>query len=271
MAISDLHSLVAGIIGPPTVIGKDATTAEAAGIPHTPWYTAGLIGAGAAPTGTLNGVTFSGAVNGQIPIPAAVSGKRSYLERATLVHAGNIGMVRLVDRLWGNVPVVTTTGAQAITSPAWPARDAAASTNGAGVFLALETSSATGNAGAITNTTVTYTNSAGTGSRTATLASYPATAVAGTWVPLALQAGDIGVRSVQSVTLGTSYISGAIHLTAFRLVADLPVPIANTATPLNFMDLGLPVIWDSSVLQLVAYPTATAVGALSGSFTYAQA
>lgn len=270
MAISDLHTLVAGIIGPPTVIGKDSGTAEAAGIPHTPWYQAGLIGAGAAPGSGLNGATFSGTVSGQIPIPAAVSGKTSYLERAMLIHTGSIGLIRMVDRLWGNVPVVTTTTSQSITSPAWPSRDAAASTNGAGVFLALECSSATGNAGAITNTTVTYTNSSGTGSRTATLSSYPATAVAGTWVPLSLQAGDIGVRSVQSITLGTSYVSGAIHLMAFRVVADIPVPNTNVANSLNFMDLGLPAVWDSSVLQLVYYPTATSVGAVAGSITFAQ-
>jgi hypothetical protein len=270
VAITDLHTLVAGIIGPPTVIGKDAGTAEAAGIPHTPWYQAGLTGAGSAPTGGLNGATFSGTVAGQVPIPATVAGKTSYLERAMLVHTGGIGLIRLVDRLWGDVPVVTTTTSQAITSPAWPSRDAVASSNGVGVFLALECSSATGNGGAITNTTVSYTNSSGTSGRTATLASFPVTAVAGTWVPFSLQAGDIGVRSVQSVTLGTSYVSGAIHLVAFRVVADLPTPNTNTATPLNFMDLGLPVVWDSSVLQLVYHPSGTSVGAVSGSFTYAQ-
>lgn len=271
MSVTDLNTLIAGMIGPPTVIGKDATTAEAAGIPHTPWYTAGLIGAGAAPGGGLNGATFSGVVNGGIGMPAAVTGKLTYLERALLVHAGNIGLIQLVDRLWGNVPVVTTTGAQAITSPTWPLRDTAAASSGAGVFLALECSSATGNVGAITNTTVSYTNSAGTAGRTATLASFPATAVAGTRVAFSLQAGDIGVRSVQSITLGTSYASGAIHLTAFRHIADIPVPSANIPTLLNFMDLGLPTIWDSSVLQLVYWPTATACGAVSGSFTYAQA
>lgn len=270
MAISDLHALVAGIIGPPTVISKSASTATAVGVPKTLWYTAGIPAAGSAPTGGLNGVTFSGTVTGQIPIPAAVAGKRSYLERAALVHAGNIGLIRIVDRLWGNVPVVTTTGAQAVTSPAWPARDAAASSNGAGVFLALENSVATGNLGAITNTTVSYTNSAGVAGRTATLPSWPATAVVGTWVPLNLQGDDIGVRSVQSISLGTSYVSGAVHLTAWRLVADIPVPNANIAAQLNFMDLGLPVIWDNSVLQLVCYPTSTALGAISGSLTYAQ-
>lgn len=271
MAITSMDGLVAAMIRTPTIIGKDAGTAKAAGISHTPWYQTGLIGAGSAPTGGLNGATFSGpTLAGQVPVPAAVAGQTSYLSRLNLIQAGNIGAVWLIDRQWGNVPVVTTTTSQAITSPTWVARDASASTNGAGVYLALECSSATGNAGAITNTTVSYTNSAGTAGRTATLASYPATAVAGTWVPFSLQAGDIGVRSVQSITLGTSYVSGQIHLVSFRFIADLATPNANIAAAANFTSLGLPVVWDASVLQLVYWPTGTALGAASGSCSFAQ-
>jgi hypothetical protein len=144
------------------------------------------------------------------------------------------------------------------------------STNGVGVFLAMEVSSATGNVGAITNTTVTYTNSSGTASRTATIASFPATAVRGTWVPFALAAGDVGVRSVQTVTLGTSYVSGTIHVCAWRLVARIPVPTANVAAAKDFTALGLPIVWDDSVLQTVYMPTGTAAGAVTGSVTWAQ-
>lgn len=270
MAITDLHQLVAGMVSSPTVYGKVSVTGEAAGIPHTSWYLAGLTGAGSAPGSGLNGATFSGTVSGQIPIPSAVSGEQIYLAGFRATHTGSIGMVRLVDRIWGNVPVVTTTTSQAVTSPTWPPRDTAASTSGAGIFLALECSSATGNAGAITNTTVTYTNSSGTGSRSATLPSFPATAVAGTWVPFSLQAGDVGVQSVQSITLGTSYVSGAIHLVAYRVIADLPVPNANTAYAATWLDLGLPAIWDSSVLQQIYYPSSTAIGTVDGTLTFAQ-
>jgi hypothetical protein len=271
VTITDVNSLIANIIGPATILGKNAVTAAAAGIPHTPWYAAGVIGAGAAPSGGLNGAIFTGpSVAGQIPVPAAMTGETSVIERLTLVQAGNVGMVSLIDRMWGNVPVVTTTGAQAVTSPAWPARDTAASTAGAGVFLALECSSATGNVGAITNTTVSYTNSTGTAGRTATVASFPATAAQGTFVILALQAGDIGVQSVQSITLGTSYVSGQVGLVAFRYITDLPTPTANVGVRANFMDLGLPTIWNATVLQLVYWPSGTAIGAVSGSVTYAQ-
>jgi hypothetical protein len=273
LTINSVDSLVANIIGIPTVIGKDAQTAKAAGIAHTPWYGTGIIGAGAAPTGALNGATISataGVLAGAVPMPAPASGETTRLARLSLVQAGNIGMAWLVDRQWGNVPVVTTTGAQAVTSPTWVARDASASTSGAGVFLALECSSATGNGSPITNTTVSYTNSSGTAGRTATLASYPATAVQGTFVPLSLQAGDVGVRSVQSITLGTSYVSGQVHLVAFRLIADLALPTTNVANAGNFTSLGLPTIWDNSALQLVYWPSGTALGAVAGSVTYAQ-
>jgi hypothetical protein len=270
VSFSRVDDLVANGLGVPQIIAKDTGTAEAAGQAHTPWYQTGVIGAGAAPTGGLNGAAFSGTVNGAIPMPAAVSSQFVRLTRLSLIQGGNIGAVWLIDRLWGNVPVVTTTGAQAITSPTWPARDQTASTAGSKVYLALECSATTGNAGAITNTTVSYTNSAGTAGRTATLSSYPITALTGTWQMFSLAAGDDGVRSVQSITLGTSYVSGAIHLVAFRLVAELPTPIANVASRAGFTDLGLPTVWDSSVLQLVYWPTGTALGAVAGSCSYAQ-
>jgi hypothetical protein len=50
------------------------------------------------------------------------------------------------------------------------------------------------------------------------MASFPATAVAGTLVPFQLATGDRGVQSVQSVTLGTSYVAGAISLVLFRII-----------------------------------------------------
>jgi hypothetical protein len=270
VTIGSLDQLVNALIHFPRVFGKDTAANEAAGIPHTPWYATGLLGAGAAPSGGLNGANISGIVNGAIPVPAAVAGENSYLAKWSAVHTGGIGHIWLVDKLWGNVPVVTATGAQAVSQPTLPARDESASTNGAGVFLALECSSATGNGAPITNTTVSYTNSAGTAGRTATLSSFPTTAVAGTWVPFSLAAGDVGVRSVQSITLGTSYASGAIHLCAWRLVAELEVPASNTGYVKSFTGLNLPVVWDNSVLQLVYWPTGTSVGSASGSLWYAQ-
>lgn len=271
MALTTMDGLTANIIPTPTFWGKDAVTAKASGIPHTPWYGTGIIGAGAAPTGGLNGATLSGpALAGQIPVPVAATGEVSAILRASATQVANVGGLWLVDRQWGNVPVVTTTTAQAIVSPTWVARDNSASTAGVGIYLALEASATTGNVGAITNTTVSYTNSANVAGRTATLASFPATAPQGTFVFFSLAAGDVGVRSVQSITLGTSYASGQVNLIAFRYIAELPCPVPATPVPQSFTQLGLPRVWDNSVLQIVYVPTGTAVGATYGSLTYVQ-
>ena len=269
MTITTLDQLIAGLQAP-VEFYKDTGTAEAAGVMHSLWYTTGALGAGSAPTGGLNGATFSGTVAGQLPIPAAVVSTRVYLERLEAAQAANIGSIAIIDRLWGNVPVVTTTTGQSVTSPTWPSRDSAGATLGAGVRLALEVSSTTGNGSPITNTTVTYTNSSGTASRTATCASFPATGLTGTFVPLSLQAGDVGVRSVQTITLGTSYVSGAVHLVAYRFITRVGLPAANTTFDRDFAQLGMPTIWDSSVLGLVAMPTSTALGIVTGSAVFAQ-
>jgi hypothetical protein len=270
MALNTMDGLTAAIIPVPTFWGKDATTAKGSGILHSPIYNTGIIGAAFAPTGGLNGAVFTGPQNGQIPTPVPVTGQTSVILRADATQTANVGGVWIVDRQWGNVPVVTTTTAQAITSPTWVPRDASASTAGVGVYLALEASVNTGNAGAITNTTVSYTNSAGTAGRTATLASWPITAPFGTFQPFSLQAGDVGVRSVQSITLGTSYVSGQVHLISFRFLASLPCPLPATSQPQSFTQLGRPTVWDLSVLQIVYMPTGSAIGATYGSLSYAQ-
>jgi hypothetical protein len=82
----------------------------------------------------------------------------------------------------------------------------------------------------ISNSTVSYTNSDGTAGRTAILtaiagAQIPATAVVGTVVFFGLQAGDKGVRSIQSVTLGTSLVTGTISMMITRQVAMVGNPI----------------------------------------------
>lgn len=132
------------------------------------------------------------------------------------------------DVLWVNSGlVVTTTTAQAITPVALPARDINGSTDGEGVWAGMLVTTATTNAGAITNMTMSYTNSAGTAGKTATIASFPATAVIGTVVWFQLAAGDKGVRSVQSVTLGTSLVTGAVSLILARPLANQPNLVAN--------------------------------------------
>jgi len=162
----------------------------------------------------------------QLPNPA--SGSYYLVPPKITTSTGHL--VQLVDLLWYNTGiVVTTTTAQAITMPATsiPARDLNGSTNGEGWNAAIYVTTATTNAGAITNTTLSYTNSDGTAGKTATISSFPATAVAGTFVPLQLATGDRGIRSIQSITLGTTYGGGAISIVLYRNLYSIANPVAN--------------------------------------------
>lgn len=269
MAIATEDQLLNGFTAPEFIL-KAAFTGAAAGQYHSSVYLAGRPGAMTAPSSGLSGAAVTSSRAGMMPLPSAVAGQQIYLGGLDAAQGGNIGAVLLVDRLWDNSGItVTTTTGQTINSATWPSRDTSASTQGAGVLVGLEVSSTLGN-GAVTNTTLTYTNSAGTASRTATIASFPAAAPTGTFVPFALAAGDVGVRSIQTLTLGTSYVSGAMNLVAYRVLAVVGTPTANISSSQDFLALGLPKIWDNSALQLLYLLAGTAGGAVQASLNYAQ-
>lgn len=45
-----------------------------------------------------------------------------------------------------------------------------------------------------------------------------------------LDAGDLGVRSIQGITLGTTYVSGTLSLIAFNTKWRAPVAVVNVGT-----------------------------------------
>jgi hypothetical protein len=130
--------------------------------------------------------------------------------------------------------VVTTTTAQTLNTTALPARDLNFSTNGEGVWAGLFVTTATTNAAANTGLTISYTNSAGTAGRTSRAPvgaagfQFPATAVAGSLFIFPLQSGDTGVRSVESITLATSFATGAVSLVLFKPLAVSDALLAPT-------------------------------------------
>lgn len=139
------------------------------------------------------------------------------------------------DVLWVNTGlVVTTTTAQAITMPTLPPRDINGTSNGEGCSIALLFTAAATNAAVIANTTISYTNSDGVAGRTATLTAVtgsqiPATPVIGTLIWFNLAAGDKGVRSIQSITLGTSLGAGSISLMVTRDISQIGTTIPNVS------------------------------------------
>lgn len=226
---------------------KTATAIDTAGYSYAYFKDAGRPGAFSIGTPGLNGVVTDcsvvgtagtgGALTIGAPLFTAAASGSLYLRSAT-VTAAVVGTYQLIDVLWVNTGlVVTTTTAQAITTPTLPARDSNGSTNGEDVQLALLTTTANTNAAAIATTTASYTDSDGNAGNSATffaLAGFqaPVSPVIGTWMPFNLAAGDRGIRALASVTLGTSYVAGALSAVLYRVIATVGVTVANNPTTL---------------------------------------
>ena len=219
------------ITGDSRVIFKVGTSPEAAGQYYCFAKDSGAPGAWSPGTPGINGRNTDGTTAadlGCITVGNPTSG--AWYVRDFNIAASQAGMFILADVLWVNTGlVVTTTTAQAITQPTLPLRDNLGTSNGHGVGAGLLVTTATTNAAVINNITLQYTNSDGVAGRTGTM-SYPATAVIGTFVPFQLAQGDVGIRSIQSITLGTSLTAGAVSLICFNFLATSPVPLANVGS-----------------------------------------
>jgi len=264
MAITTLDGLIAGF-QPPRLFYKVATPTLVTGKPQSLWGLAGIPGAGGFDT-TLNGVVLSSSsalVNGQLPFYDPGGGINQYLAR--FVASATIGgTLLLCDRLWHNGGyTITSTGAQNSTTPTWPARDNAGATAGAGVLLGLEISSAAG--AAAPTITVTYHNSGGTGSRTGAFAFPTANSpAAGSFFPITLQAGDIGVQSLDSIQLSTSWLSGTMNMVAYRVLAELELTTAFVASAVDAITSGLPQLFNGTVPFLIFMPNTTTASVIQG-------
>lgn len=268
MAIDTADKLAAAISGASYPWGKTNITAEAAAVWHSYWLVAGPTGAGVAPSIGLNGQVVTNSTSGVIPFTNAQVGNEARLLGFSANGVTTQQVFELYDRLWQNSGIaVATLTAQAITPVALPSRDVKGLTDGVGVQAWLEVYTATTNAGAITNTTISYTNQAGTAGRTGTLPSFPATAVVGTTVRFNLQAGDTGVRSIQSVTLGTSYGGGAIGLVLVRPLAFAYPPVQ---PHLGYKDGTAPRLYDGTAFAVKALATATSIVAVNGLVQYGE-
>lgn len=266
-----------------------ATTAHTAGL----WYSL-MRGGGNPAADTILGTGTNLAFQALSDAVATASG---------IPHGGNVGggtgfkvllnaaaqtaaattapcVLMLVDLL-GFYPIttVTTTGAQTLNNTVTLPRY----TNGAGVQAFLTPSTVMG--AATPNITLNYTNSAGTAGK-ATPATLPigntAAAVTsivhsgtgtgkyGPFIPLA--AGDAGIRSVQSINLSASYVSGVLNLVLCKPIMTLPITTLGVTAERDLVNqfASMPRIYDGACLNwLMLAGAATPVASpLSGSLEF---
>ena len=242
-----------------------ATTAHTAGL----WYSL-MRGGGNPPADTILGTGTNLAFQALSDAVATASG---------IPHGGNVGdykvllsaaaqtaaattapcVLMLVDML-GFYPIttVTTTGAQTLNNTVTLPRY----TTGAGVQAFLTPSTVMG--AATPNITLNYTNSAGVAGK-ATPATLPigntAAAVTsivysgtgsgkyGPFIPLA--AGDAGIRSVQSINLSASYVSGVLNLVLCKPIMTLPITTLGVTAERDLVNqfASMPRIYDGACLN----------------------
>jgi hypothetical protein len=251
VAITTLNGVLAGM-----QVGQFFAKAGAGatlGKPTSFWAVGGAPGAGSF-NGSLTGGTYSstgGLVAGQIPHVDPPSGN-AYLARFSCSVSAAPGIVMLCDRLWDNGGfTITSNTAQSLpNSVPWPARDATGTTNGVGVVLGVEISATVG--AATPTITVGYTNSSGTAGRSASNID-PTTSAAGTnaFFRIGLQAGDVGVQSVQNLTLSASWVSGTMNLVAYRVLATVEIPVTAYTGTVDALTSGFPQIFNGTVPFLI--------------------
>jgi len=223
-------------------------------------------GQAATPTAAGSGghIPVDGAT-GYPTIAAGAGGTTLYISRLD-GFSTIAGTLLIYDRIYaasGFSGTVAT--AQAITGmPTLPS--ARAPNSGEGLEIFLESYTAIG--GSASNVTVQYTNSAGTASRNTVSEAITASFPINRLQKLRLQDGDIGVQSIQSVTLSiTTGTAGNFGIVLAKRKATLPMPVLNTSYVMDFANLGLPTIQSDSALMFVNMGSAITTGNIFANFS----
>ena len=209
----------------------------------------GMPGTGIYPgAGTAWSVRTS-ALSGALPFTNPVTGS-SYLAGFRIAASAQALFV-LYDRLAHTSSITPAASTQTTASVALTRPDSL----GADVELWWEWLTAS-SASPASDFTCSYTNQAGVAGRTTQAIAGQTTSVPSQLQQLPLQAGDTGVRTVESFT-GTGAIGGTGQLVLLRRISDLQVTnIAASADPFT---TGMPRIYDSAALSLmwVSYTATT--------------
>lgn len=152
------------------------------------------------------------------------SSNKKYLVNFGVNQPSNTAYMLLVDLLVaaGNISGTSTSG-QTVNSTALTRYTGTAA---AGNYITFDITTALG--GTASNITVSYTNSAGTAARSSGAQAMLASGIVMRLTPTALgfmcplQSGDVGVRSVETVTLSASMTAGVFALNIFRPLLFMP-------------------------------------------------
>ena len=259
MAITTQDGLVAGLGGQQRLIVNKANVAAVAGRTISLWSGAGQPGVGS--------TTLGQAATGVVPVDSDTGAllftnggaSNNYLGGVRGISAAT-GLILIHDVLWcwgsgGAGWSVTSTAAQNTAAPAALTRPDSLGTN---TELWMQTLAVGGAASG--TSTITYTDSGGTAGNSATLRDAKITTPpVGTIERYALDAGDNGVRSVQTMQNSATWTSGTFRLMIVREIAAIPCT-ANVGFLYDAYDLGMPRVYDDACMMVSFSANSTATG-----------
>lgn len=216
-------------------------------------------------TYSANGTIHTAAESGFPNLGKAPTGQKKYLAGAT-VFSTSPATIYLCDRVWScsGFDATLFTNQSIPSFPALPRH-----TTGEGLELWLEIY--TGIGSTVSTITITYTNSDGVGGRTTSIANPGSSLAAGRMVAIPLQAGDSGVRSVQTVALSTSTgTAGNFGLTLIKRLACYSATVSGMDFGYDFEELGMPDVADEAALMLLQMSTGNTTGQAHSQFIFVE-
>ena len=254
-----------------TIANVVAGTSFTVGVNQTVQCTQGSCGGYTSNGGNaINGLQLgaTNALSGAIPFTNPSSGN-TYLSRFVGMSTAQAGTLILCDRLLhtgGYAQTLTT--AQAGPSPIQiPSRDVNGSNAGTGCYAAFEVYATLGNSTA--TPAISYKNQAGNTNTGTCVAALANTAPAGTFIPFSLAAGDTGVRSINSLTLGATTTSGQFGVCIYRPLAKIEL-VSGVPNAVDAITGGFAQIYNDSQLFLVFYPNTTTATGIGGQIVWSQ-
>jgi hypothetical protein len=238
---------------------KTASRTSVALIPFSVFDLAGIPAAGTlAGTSTANGVVPTDATAGTPIINAFGGGNVGYLTKVEYFNSV-ISTIFLYDLLFKAGAYAYNSGTTSLTSqpaissrcPDYPGSGTVFG-NGTEIWIEVVTAMTSATAWQVQ---VTYTNSAGTGSRTSIVSAAQAAAAltVGKMFPIALQAGDSGVQKIDSVIVTTGgAAAGTFNVLIMRRLWGNRVTVANSGGIDDILKTGAPIVYaDSAIIQVI--------------------
>jgi len=273
MSIRTVESLLAGFIGGTSFIKTQIVT-PVVGTWYSLWTYNGIPGqliSSAIPSGNIKGkfyTTAAGDTSGALRFPRPVAGDTVYLTRFA-ANANTVGTIILADRIWADSLSPVSTSTTNIFSGSFPrsAGLGAGDSSGSSIQLGVEVYTTMGANASTPKATII--DSTGTGDTVSCWQAIPASAVAGTFVPMYGLKTSRGVRSVSNFHNFTSKSSGVWGLTAFRIIARLESSAIGIEDSIDAFTSGFPKLFTNTVPMLFWVAGTTTPPVIYGTTRYA--